>query len=114
MFRHGPWAIDPSLIIIGVMMMTVVKGIDWDNMREVVPAFTTIVLMHLTCSISNGIIAGIGMYTVLGLYDNVFVKLRRLVAMVRTQCSGNTAAICATKGRIEFYILMSKKVKLMI
>lgn len=99
-----PWAIGPSLIIIGVMMMKVVKGIDWDNMREAVPAFTTIVLMPLTSSISNGIIAGIGMYIVLGLYDNVFVKccvkMRMLVAMVKNQGSGNTPVFCA-KGRIE-------------
>ncbi|KAI3802535.1 hypothetical protein L1987_30669 [Smallanthus sonchifolius] len=63
-----PWAIGPSLVIVGALMMKVIKDIDWNNIKGV-PAFVTILLMPLTYSISNGIIGGIGMYLALGLYD---------------------------------------------
>ncbi|KAI5664980.1 hypothetical protein M9H77_24303 [Catharanthus roseus] len=88
-----PWAIGPSLVIVGVMMMKVVKDIDWNNIREAVPAFVTMLLMPLTYSISNGIVAGIGLYVVLGLYDNAVrlirwtTKMRRMVVKEQNQVS---------------------------
>lgn len=88
-----PWATGPSLVIVGVMMMKVVKDIDWNNVREAAPAFMTIILMPLTYSISNGIIAGIGIYVALGLYDNGvrmfrwFLKMRRVVVKEQNQVS---------------------------
>lgn len=92
-----PWATGPSLVIVGVMMMKVVKDIDWNNVREAAPAFMTIILMPLTYSISNGIIAGIGIYVVLGLYDNGvklfgwFMKMRRVVVKEQNQVSADAA-----------------------
>jgi len=59
----------PSLVVVGVMMMKVVKDIDWVDMKQAVPAFLTIILMPLTYSIANGIIGGIGVYIALSLYD---------------------------------------------
>ncbi|KAL3512610.1 hypothetical protein ACH5RR_025327 [Cinchona calisaya] len=92
-----PWAIGPSLVMVGVMMMKVVKDIDWNNIKEAVPAFVTILLMPLTYSISNGIIAGIGLYIVLGLYDHVvdwvgwLIKMRRMVSKEQNQVSATVA-----------------------
>ncbi|XP_047309496.1 adenine/guanine permease AZG2 [Impatiens glandulifera] len=63
------WAVGPSLVIVGILMIGVVKDIDWENIREAVPAFVTMTLMPLTFSISNGLVGGIGMYVVLSLYD---------------------------------------------
>ncbi|XP_059657284.1 adenine/guanine permease AZG2 [Cornus florida] len=77
-----PWAIGPSLVMVGVMMMKVVKDIEWSNMKEAVPGFVTMLLMPLTYSISNGIIGGIGLYIALGLCDYVvgwLIKMKKMV-----------------------------------
>lgn len=49
----------PALIIVGAAMMTSVAKISWDNYREAIPGFLTIILMPLTYSIANGIAFGI-------------------------------------------------------
>lgn len=59
------WAVGPPLIMVGVMMVRCVVEIDWEDMREAIPAFVTIVLMPLTYSIAYGLIGGIGTYLVL-------------------------------------------------
>ncbi|CAN1294157.1 Adenine/guanine permease AZG2 [Linum perenne] len=92
-----PWAVGPSLVIVGVMMMKVVKEIDWCDLKEGVPAFLTMLLMPLTYSISNGIIAGIGMHIALNMYDYVVMlvkwvfQMRRVVVEEHNQVSANTA-----------------------
>lgn len=59
------WAVGPPLILVGVMMMRCVVEIKWDDMREAIPAFVTIILMPLTYSIAYGLIGGIGTYGML-------------------------------------------------
>ncbi|GAB4860524.1 hypothetical protein Ancab_035684 [Ancistrocladus abbreviatus] len=76
-----PWAIGPSLVMVGVIMMKVAKDIDWSNIREAVPAFITMILMPLTSSIPNGIIGGIGIYVALHLYDFVLGLIRKVKNM---------------------------------
>ncbi|KAF6165371.1 hypothetical protein GIB67_018815 [Kingdonia uniflora] len=78
-----PWAIGPSLVMVGVMMMKVLKDIEWVNVKEGVPAFITMLLTPLTYSISNWIIGGIGVYVALNLYDYVVVSLRWLRKMLK-------------------------------
>ena len=51
-------AATPALIIVGFMMMTQVKDIDWADLGIAIPAFLTIILMPFTYSISVGIGAG--------------------------------------------------------
>ncbi|KAD4585630.1 hypothetical protein E3N88_23231 [Mikania micrantha] len=93
-----PWAIGPSLVIVGAMMMKVIKDIDWNNIKEGVPAFVTILLMPLTYSISNGIIGGIGMYIALSLFDygvglfNWLIKMKKMVLKDQNQVSAIVAA----------------------
>ncbi|KAL8142010.1 hypothetical protein V2J09_015042 [Rumex salicifolius] len=77
------WAIGPPLVMVGVLMMKVVKDIDFVNMKEAMPAFVTILLMPLTYSISNGIIAGIGFYVVLNAYDYGVKMIKRVIKMRR-------------------------------
>lgn len=48
----------PALIIVGVLMMSAVTKIEWDNFGLALPAFLTIITMPLTYSISNGIALG--------------------------------------------------------
>ena len=50
-------------------MMRSVVEIDWEDMREAIPAFVTLILMPLTYSIAYGLIGGIGTYIVLNLWD---------------------------------------------
>ncbi|CAK9143483.1 unnamed protein product [Ilex paraguariensis] len=93
-----PWAIGPSLVMVGVLMMKVVKDIDWSNIKEAVPAFVTMLLMPLTYSISNGIIGGIGLYIMLGLYDYIvagikwLIKMKKMVVREQNQVSASAAA----------------------
>lgn len=79
-----PWAIGPGLVVVGVLMMKVVKEIDWSNMKEAMPAFITMILMPLTYSISNGIIGGIGFYVALSLYDYGVTMIKWVIRMRRT------------------------------
>ncbi|KAK1285281.1 Adenine/guanine permease AZG1 [Acorus calamus] len=72
------WAVGPALILVGLMMMRAVKEIDWDDMREAVPAFVTMVVMPMTYSIAYGLIGGIGTYVVLRLWDWGEAGVRRM------------------------------------
>ncbi|XWS35397.1 hypothetical protein CRYUN_Cryun21dG0122800 [Craigia yunnanensis] len=63
------WAVGPPLILIGVLMMRSVMEVEWDDMRQAIPAFVTLILMPLTYSIAYGLIGGIGTYIVLHLWD---------------------------------------------
>ncbi|KAM7483413.1 hypothetical protein LguiB_007996 [Lonicera macranthoides] len=93
-----PWAIGPSLVMVGVTMMKVVKDIDWSDIKEAVPAFVTMLLMPLTYSISNGIIGGIGVYIALNAYDFIagwikwMVKMRRRVVKEENQVSATAGS----------------------
>ena len=63
------WAVGPPLILVGVLMMRAVVEIEWDDMRQAIPAFVTLLLMPLTYSIAYGLIGGIGTYIVLHIGD---------------------------------------------
>ncbi|KAL5075316.1 hypothetical protein RYX36_014300 [Vicia faba] len=63
------WAVGPPLILVGVLMMRSVVEIDWEDMKQAIPAFVTMILMPLTYSIAYGLIGGIGTYIVLNIWD---------------------------------------------
>ncbi|HLS07118.1 MAG TPA: NCS2 family permease, partial [Bacillota bacterium] len=54
----------PALIIVGVLMSTTLKNIDWDQFEIAVPAFLTIATMPLTYSIATGIAIGFVFYPI--------------------------------------------------
>ncbi len=56
------FATAPALIVVGVLMMSSVARIHWDDISESVPAFMTILVMPLTFSIAHGVAAGIVTY----------------------------------------------------
>jgi AGZA family xanthine/uracil permease-like MFS transporter len=58
-------AATPALVVVGFLMMTQVRGIDWDDMEIAIPAFLTIVLMPFTYSITVGIGAGFCTYVLI-------------------------------------------------
>ena len=57
----------PALIIVGFLMMTVVKGIHWDDFATAVPAFFCIIMIPFTYSISKGIGYGFISYVLIRL-----------------------------------------------
>lgn len=61
-------ALSPSLILVGLFMMSPVKELDLDDYTEAIPAFLTVVLMPLTYSIADGIIFGLLSYVLLKLF----------------------------------------------
>lgn len=71
------WAVGPPLILVGVLMMRAVVEVEWDDMRQAIPAFMTLILMPLTYSIAYGLIGGIGTYIVLHLGDWIHQLLRK-------------------------------------
>lgn len=56
-----------TLIAAGVLMLGVVKYIDFDNIAEAVPAFMTMFLMPFTGSLLSGVALGIAMYVIIHL-----------------------------------------------
>ncbi|GGK98523.1 MFS transporter [Mangrovihabitans endophyticus] len=60
-------AASTALVVVGFLMMTAVRQIDWTDLEIAVPAFLTITLMPFTYSISNGIGAGVIAYVLIKL-----------------------------------------------
>ena len=67
-------ATGPTLIIVGVMMATPLKEIDWDNYSDAIPAFLTSMFMPLANSISDGIMLGVITYVVLNAISGIFKR----------------------------------------
>ncbi len=69
----------PALIVVGVMMMPAVKRIQWDDFAKSIPAFLTIIVIPLSCSISDGILMGVISYVVIhaiaGRYKEISVPM---------------------------------------
>jgi len=58
----------PALIIVGSLMISAVKHIDWDTFDEAFPAFIIILTMPLTSSIATGIELGFILYPLLKIF----------------------------------------------
>jgi AGZA family xanthine/uracil permease-like MFS transporter len=55
----------PALVVVGVLLMSQIRFIDFSDLTVAVPAFLTMVLMPFTYSITNGVGAGFISYVVL-------------------------------------------------
>jgi len=55
----------PALIVVGIMMLSSFKEIEWDNLEEAIPAFFASVFMAFCYSISYGIAAGFIFYCII-------------------------------------------------
>ena len=75
-------AATPALIIVGFMMMTQIKGIDWDDLGIAIPAFLTIILMPFTYNISVGIGAGFVTYVVIRVFQGRSKEIHPLMYLV--------------------------------
>ncbi|MEU4215668.1 NCS2 family permease [Actinoplanes sp. NPDC026623] len=58
-------AASTALVVVGFLMMTSVRQIDWTDYEIAIPAFLTITFMPFTYSISNGIGAGVISYVLI-------------------------------------------------
>jgi AGZA family xanthine/uracil permease-like MFS transporter len=65
----------PALIIVGLLMMTPITQIPFDDFSEAVPAFVCIVMMPFSYSISNGILLGMISYVLMNMICGNFKKL---------------------------------------
>ncbi|KAH8684382.1 permease family-domain-containing protein [Tricladium varicosporioides] len=60
-----PWATGCTLIIVGAMMASAAKDINWRYWGDALPAFITLAVMPFTYSIAYGLIAGIISYMII-------------------------------------------------
>jgi len=75
-------AATPALIIVGFLMMTQIKSIDWQDYGIAIPAFLTIILMPFTYSISVGIGAGFVSYVVIRAFQGRLKEVHPLLLIV--------------------------------
>lgn len=57
-----PFAYGPALIIVGMLMLSAIRGLQFDDLTDVMPVFTVIVLMSFTYNIGIGMTAGFLVY----------------------------------------------------
>jgi len=75
-------AATPALIIVGFLMMTQIKNIDWDDLGIAIPSFLTIILMPFTYNISVGIGAGFITHVVIRLIQGRRKEVHPLLLLV--------------------------------
>jgi AGZA family xanthine/uracil permease-like MFS transporter len=56
------YAYGPALMAVGLLMLSAVRKIDFDDLTEAVPALATIAMMLFTYNIANGLTAGLVLY----------------------------------------------------
>lgn len=75
-------AATPALIIVGFLMMTQIKDINWDDLGIAIPAFLTIILMPFTYSISVGIGAGFITHVLIRIFQGRRKEIHPLLLVV--------------------------------
>ena len=75
-------AATPALVIVGFLMMTGIKGIDWNDMGIAIPGFLTIILMPFTYNITVGIGAGFVTHVVIRLFQGRSKEVHPLLWVV--------------------------------
>jgi len=56
------YAYSPALVMVGLLMVSSVRRIDFEDLTELVPSFVTILMMVFTYNIANGLTAGLTVY----------------------------------------------------
>jgi AGZA family xanthine/uracil permease-like MFS transporter len=75
-------AATPALIIVGFLMMSQVKSIDWQDLGIGIPAFLTIILMPFSYNISVGIGAGFVSHVVIRAFQGRSKQVHPLLWVV--------------------------------
>ena len=71
--------IAPALIVVGSLMFSLAKQIDWDEPAGAISAYLTIIIIPLTVSITEGIAVGFISYSLLNTVKGNFGKVSPLV-----------------------------------
>ena len=71
--------IAPALIVVGSLMISLAKEIDWEDQAEAFPAYLTIIIIPFTVSITDGIAAGFISYSALKTAKGDFASTPKLV-----------------------------------
>ncbi|MEC4675407.1 MAG: NCS2 family permease [Nitrospirota bacterium] len=69
------FAYGPALIIVGMLMLTPIKDINFEDLTEVVPVFCVIILMSFTYNIGIGMTAGFIVYPLLKVLSGRFREI---------------------------------------
>lgn len=69
----------PSLIIVGILMLSSLNHIDWDNFEVAVPAFFASIFMGFAYSISDGIAAGFISYGIIAIAQGKAKKVHPIL-----------------------------------
>lgn len=73
------FATAPALIVVGAMMMKNIKGVNFDDFTDSIPAFLTIVMMPMSYSIANGFGFGFASYCLLKVFTG---KVREVTPLM--------------------------------
>ena len=75
-------AATPALLVVGFLMMSQVKNIDWDDLGIGIPSFLTIILMPFSYNISVGIGAGFVTHVVIRVVQGRAKEVHPLLLLV--------------------------------
>ncbi|OEH85203.1 guanine permease [Desulfuribacillus stibiiarsenatis] len=78
----SPAVTSPVLIIVGVLMASSLKDIEWGEFSEAVPAFMTALLMPLSFSIATGIAFGFIFYPIIKLFAGKGKEVHPIVYII--------------------------------
>lgn len=80
------YAYAPALMIVGMLMLHAAARIDFDDLTELVPAFTTVVVMVFTFNIANGLTAGLLLYPIIKVLSGRWREVRSGSVVLAVLC----------------------------
>ena len=86
-FQSLQYAYAPALLIVGMLMLRAATKIDFDDLTELVPAFTTVIVMVFTFNIANGLTAGLVLYPVMKVLAGRARELRAGMLVLAALCA---------------------------
>jgi len=75
-------AIYPVLVIVGALMFSELKAIDYSDPAVMFSAFFIVMMMPLTYSITNGLMFGAFVYVLVSLFQGQFAKARGAIGLL--------------------------------
>lgn len=81
------YAYAPALLIVGMLMLSAVTRIDFDDLTELVPAFTTVIVMVFSYNIANGLTAGLVLYPIMKLCAGRWREVRPGAVVLALLCA---------------------------
>jgi AGZA family xanthine/uracil permease-like MFS transporter len=80
------YAYAPALMIVGMLMLHAAARIDFEDLTELVPAFTTVVVMVFTFNIANGLTAGLLLYPIIKVLSGRWREVRSGSVVLAVLC----------------------------